>query len=491
MHREDNPLELDGDEMREMVELAAERVIAHLERLPEQPAANVDDPEAIAEAFHEPEPPEQPTVFETLLDELFDDAIPQSLNTPHPGYLAYIPGGGLFHAAVADLIADGVNRYVGTWFAAPALARLEANVVEWFCRMVDYPEEAFGVLTTGGSMANQIAITTARRETLGEAFLDGTVYVSDQVHHSVTKSAVLAGLPADNVRAVETDTAYRIDPDALAERIQADRDAGLDPFLVVANAGSTNTGAVDPMDRLADVSRAEDVWLHADAAYGGFFYLTDRGRDQLAGMAQADSITLDPHKGLFLPYGTGSLLVRDGQALARAHAVSADYIPDKDPGSGLVDFSQLTPELSRDFRGLRVWLPLKMHGLEPFRENLDEKLDLAAWAAERIAELEHVRVVAEPQLSTFAFRAEPDGIGAEALDALNRAWLDAVNQRGRVHLSGTVLEDRFTLRVSVVSFRTHQANLDRCIEDLEATLPEALEAARDGYPVALEDAEDA
>ncbi len=457
-----------------MIDAAMDRIIDHLEDLPEAPAADTGDAEAIAADLHEPRPPETGTALEDLLDTLFDEAIPASLTTPHPGYLAYIPGGGVFHAAVADLIADATNRYVGTWFAAPALARIEADVIEWFCRMVAYPDEAFGLLTTGGSMANQIAITTARRERLPEDFLDGTLYVSDQAHHSVAKAAVLAGFPADNVCKIPSDDTYRIDVDALETTIAQDRADGDRPFLVVANAGSTNTGAVDDLAALADLCQDQDLWLHADAAYGGFFALTDEGQSKLAGLDRAHSITLDPHKGLFLPYGTGALLVREAGALHRAHAVTADYIPEHDPSSDLVDFSQISPELSRDFRGLRVWLPLKLHGLGPFRANLQEKLELARWAADGVASLDHVTMVAWPQLSTLAFRLEPPGVQGEALDALNRAWMDAVNQRSRVHLSGTTLDGRFTVRISVLSFRTHRAHVDACIEDLAQTADEVL-----------------
>ena len=474
MTNADHPLELSRDEQAEMIEKARERVLDHLETLPDQPAANLDEAEAKAEQFDESLPTE-PTPYDELLDSLFEDAIPHSINNPHPGFMAYIPGGGLFHSAVADFVADATNRYVGTWFAAPALARIEANVVEWFCEMMGYPDGSFGLLTTGGSMANLIAITTARRERLPEDFLDGVIYTSDQSHHSVSKAAVLAGFPADNVRSIPTTAEFRIRVDALEAAVEADREAGKDPFFVVATAGTTNTGAVDDLDALADLCEREDLWLHADAAYGGFFALTEEGSQRLAGLDRCDSITVDPHKGLFLPYGTGALLVRDGQSLARAHAVEADYIPDWDPESGLVDFSQLSPELTRDFRGLRIWLPLKMHGIEPFRDELEEKLELARWAADCLREIEYVEVVAEPQLSTLAFRVDPPGVEGEDADELNRAVLEAVNGRGRVHLSGTTLEDRFTIRISILSFRTHREHVAHCLEDVEAAVRAATE----------------
>ncbi|MDX1611390.1 MAG: aminotransferase class I/II-fold pyridoxal phosphate-dependent enzyme, partial [Candidatus Thermoplasmatota archaeon] len=337
--------------------------------------------------------------------------------------------------------------------------------------MVGYPQGAGGLLTSGGSMANLIALVTARHEHLGEAFLDGVIYTSDQTHNSVLKAARFAGIPRGNVREIATDDRFRLRPDALEAAIQADLDQGLEPFFINANAGTTNTGAVDPLEAIADIAEAHGLWLHADAAYGGFFVLTDEGREALNGMARADSITLDPHKGLFLPYGTGSLIVRDPLTLERAHAEEADYLPDT-AGVDLVDYGRISPELSRDFRGLRVWLPLKLHGIAPFRAQLEEKLELASRASQGLSGIEHVSILAEPQLSTLAFRLEPPGMEGEALDALNHAWLDAINRDGRVMLSGTRLEGRFALRVSIVSFRTHQEQVDALLDAAKTTASE-------------------
>jgi aromatic-L-amino-acid decarboxylase len=469
----DRSLELTREEMFDMVSAATDRVVDHLQSLPDQPAANIRTDDQF-EQLREPVP-EEPTPLAELLDNLFEDAIPYSINGPHPGNLSYIPSGGLFHAAVADFVADAVNRYVGAWAGAPALARIEGNVVEWFCEMVGYPDGAFGLLTSGGSIANLVATITARRERLPGDFSDGMIYTSDQAHHSVTNAAVLAGLSQENVRLIPSDKTSRIRVDALEAAVEADRDAGKLPFLIVGSAGTTNTGAVDDLDGLADLADRQDLWLHADAAYGGFFVLTDDGREQLAGLPRCDSITLDPHKGLFLPYGTGALLVRDGNALERVHAVSADYMSEYRLDDGYVDFSQLGPELSRDFRGLRVWLPLRMHGVAPFRANLAEKLDLSRWAASELRDVNHVRVVADPQLSTLAFRVEPPGVTGEPLDDLNREVLDRINQYERVHLSATTVDDRVTLRVCVLSFRTHREHVEHCVEDVARAVADVLE----------------
>ncbi|MCP3962984.1 MAG: aminotransferase class I/II-fold pyridoxal phosphate-dependent enzyme [bacterium] len=457
--------------MRSMVERAMERIVAHIESLPEQPVSASHGGEELARSLAEPLP-EAGTPFDELLDLIFDRAVPCSFNTASPGYLAYIPSGGIFHSAVADLIADSVNRYVGVWLAAPGLAQLEINVVRWLCEMVGYPPDAGGVLLSGGSLANLTAVVTARQERLGEDFLRGTLYTSDQTHHSVLKAAVLAGFPARNVRSVPCDEGFRIRTDELERRIGEDHADGLQPFLIAGNAGTTNTGAVDDLGGLADVAARHQLWLHVDAAYGGFFALTERGRRAMRGLERADSITLDPHKGLFLPYGTGSLLVRDVGALKRTHSIHADYMPAMRGGAEMADFCEISPELSRELRGLRAWLPIKMHGIGVFRWNLDEKLDLVRWATEELRTIPDLEIVAEPQLSLVVFRLRPEGAGREQLDQLNRDFMERINQRQRVMLTGTVLDGSFALRICVLSFRTHQERMEMALEDIRAAAQE-------------------
>lgn len=457
--------------MRDMVDRSMERILAHIESLPVQPMHATTGGKKLARSLREPLP-ERGQPFEKLLRLLFGRVIPASLNTASPGYLAYIPGGGIFHAALADLIADATNRYVGVWAAAPGLVQIEENVIQWFCSMLGLPATAGGILTTGGSLANLIAVITARRERLPPEFLGGVVYASEEAHHSVRKAAHLAGLLPDRVRAIPTDALFRLRPDALASAIARDRGAGLSPFLLVASAGTTSTGAVDDLDALAAVAEREGLHFHVDAAYGGFFALTERGRAALRGIERASSVTLDPHKSLFLPYGTGCLLVRDREALRRAHAAPARYLPPMQSEEGLVDFCELGPELSRDARGLRVWLPLAMHGAGVFRDALDEKLDLARWAADELRAMTGVEMVAEPQLSLLAFRARRAGASDAEGDARSRRLLAKVNGRQRVLLSGTVVQGRFVIRMCVLAFRTHKDRMEAAIEDVRASLAE-------------------
>jgi aromatic-L-amino-acid decarboxylase len=464
-------LELSAEMMRGMVEEAMERIVTHIQSLPQQPSADVTDGAALARSMIEPLP-QQGMPFSAILSSLFEEIIPRTYNTASPGYLAYIPGGGIFHAAVADLISDATNRYVGVWAAAPGLAQIEANVMRWFAEILGYPPTARGILTTGGSMANFTAIVTARRDRLPESFLSGTLYASDQVHHSVLKAAIMAGFPEGSLREIPSDDGFRLRIDSLFEQIALDRRNGYTPFMIIGSAGTTNTGAVDDLVGLAGLAAQEGLWFHVDAAYGGFFMLTERGRKVMRGIERADSVTLDPHKALFLPYGTGSLLVKDGEALRRAHTVHAHYMPPMQEDADLIDFCLYSPELSRDFRGLRVWLPLKMQGVQPFQQNLDEKLDLVHWATRELRRIPGIEIVAEPQLTIVAFRYRPLEPQNKDLDALNQRLLEKINGKKRVYLTATRLRGDFVIRICIVSFRTHFDRMQACIEDIRRSIEE-------------------
>lgn len=401
-------------------------------------------------------PPRGPSPLGELLDTI-EIAAGKGFDTANPGFVGYIPGGGLYASALADFIACVINRYTGISAPAPALVQMEATVLRWLCDLFGLPPTSQGVLTPGGSMSNLSAIVTARTVKLGERFLNGTMYVSDEVHHSITKSARFAGLPKDAVRVVPSDEALHIDVDALREQVQQDRARGRRPFLVVASAGTINTGAVDPLRDIADLAHAEDLWFHVDGAYGGFFQLTERGRERLRGIERAHSITLDPHKGMFLPYGTGCLLVRDAQHLRAAHEGHAHYLPAASVDPGVPDFSAFSPELTRDFRGLRLWLPLHLHGVDTFVRALDEKLDLTRYAYEELKSMNHLTVPWSPELSLIAFRRGNGG-------GENEALLERINSTGRMWLSSAWFRGHTYLRMCILSHRTRTERIREGID---------------------------
>jgi aromatic-L-amino-acid/L-tryptophan decarboxylase len=454
-------LEPSAADMRSMIGAAGDFLVEFIERLPDAPAADLDGAMEVARKLRE-SAPEDEQGFATLLATVAEGAS-KAFNTAGPGYLAYIPGGGLFAAAIADLLACGVNRYVGVWNASPVFTQMEATAIRWLADLFGYPEQARGILTSGGSMANFSAIVTARRTLLGDDFLTGTIYVSSQTHASVAKAAILAGFPERNVRAVPCTDGLRVDTDALRAMIRDDRAKGHRPCLLVANAGTTNTGAVDPIAECVDIAREDGLWVHVDGAYGGFFQLTDRGRRLFDGIESADSITLDPHKGMFLPYGTGCLLVREGQRLREAHQVGAEYLQDLAPEDEIPNFADYSPELSRDFRGLRVWLPIKLHGLGAFRAALDEKLDLAAFLDSGLRDTPGFELPWKTELTVVAFRYVPRGEGSD-IDAFNRRLLERINASQRVFLSSTTIDGQFIIRACIVSHRTHRDRIEEALE---------------------------
>lgn len=440
---------------------ALEAVVEFVESLPSSPASDRAGVSELASRFRE-EAPEFGESFDKVLASVLE-ASSKGIETAGPGFFGFIPGGGLYASAIAAYIGFAMNRFVNMWEAAPALAQLEATVLRWFSDLFQFPPETVGILTSGGSVANLSAIVTARSALLTQNFLDGTLYTSEHAHASVAKAAIIAGFPQRNVRIVPCTRDLRMDVEALHDMVDADRREGFRPFCVVANAGTTNTGTVDPLVDLVQIAHERRMWIHVDAAYGGFFQLTDRGRRTLRGIAGADSITLDPHKGMFLPYGTGALLVRDGARLREAHHVEAHYMQDVHADAEIPSFMHYGPELSRDFRGLRVWVPVKLHGLQAFRDALDEKLDLARLFYDELAATPGFELPWEPDLTIVPFRYRFRSIDQ---DEGNRRLLDEVNASKRVFLTSTRVEQRFTLRMCILSHRSHRDRVQECIEIL-------------------------
>ena len=388
-------------------------------------------------------------------------------NPASPGHLAYIPGGGLYHSALGDFLAAVSNKYAGIFFTGPGAVRMEHQLVRWTADLVGYPAGAGGHIASGGSLATLAAIVAAREAhgLRGADYARAVVYLTTQAHHSIAKALRIAGLGEAQVRRVPMDEGYRMRPDALAETIAADRAAGLRPWLVTAAAGTTDTGAVDPLDAIASVAQRERCWFHVDAAYGGFFLLTEHGRDLLRGIERSDSVILDPHKGLFLPYGSGIVIVRSGEALAAAHDYEGAYMQDAERGFGEASPADLSPELSKHFRALRMWLPLMLVGTRPFRAALEEKLLLARYFHAEARGL-GFEVGPPPALSIVTCRWVPPGASPAEVDRLNQALVDGVRRAGRVFLSSTLLDGRFTIRMAALAFRTHRRTIDLALRVL-------------------------
>jgi aromatic-L-amino-acid decarboxylase len=389
-----------------------------------------------------------------------------------PGYLAYIPGGGLYHSALGDYIAAVTNKYAGIFFAGPGAVRMENLLLRWVADLVGYPASAGGNIASGGSIANLIAVATARdaHGISGASAASAVVYLTTQAHHCIEKALRLAGLGDVRLRHVALDARYRMDPEALAGAIADDRAQGLRPWMVIAAAGTTDTGAVDPLEAIGDIARREGCWFHVDAAYGGFFLLTEHGRAIMRGIERSDSVVLDPHKTLFLPYGSGIVLVRDAAQLETTHRYMGHYMQDALREPGDVSPAEVSPELTKHFRALRMWLPLVLLGTRPFAAALDEKLLLARYFRAEVQRL-GFEVGPEPDLSVVTYRWAPPGATLDEANALNQAIVERVKHDGRVFLSSTMLDGRFTLRLVAVSFRTHRTTIDLALDVLSSSLP--------------------
>ena len=312
-----------------------------------------------------------PRSFDALLDQLREDVFPFMSRLDHPGYFAFIPACGTFPGALGDLLASALNPYVGTWMEAAGPSRLELVVLSWFKEWIGYPEQAAGVLVSGGSSANMTALACARETLLGPMTSGAVAYVSDQGHSSFARAARLLGFRPDQLRVLPTDRDGRLRPETLAAAIDADVRAGRTPLFAAGVAGTTNTGAIDPLAALARVCRDRGVWFHVDGAYGGFAAITERGRAALAGIELADSVTLDPHKWLYQPFECGSLLVRDGRHLRRAFEIVPDYLRDSAVGDAEVNFADHGLQLSRGSRALKIWLSIGFFGVPAFRAAID------------------------------------------------------------------------------------------------------------------------
>ncbi|MCA2229867.1 pyridoxal phosphate-dependent decarboxylase family protein [Nonomuraea aurantiaca] len=443
------PLDLDPSAIQRLGRHAVDFLADWVRELDSAPASDYGQAAHLVTTLRRP-PGDGPGDFAALL-ELFRQAAGQGVDTAGQGYLAYFPAGGLVTAALAELLALTVNRFTGVAQVAPALVAMEHGVLTWFCDRFGLPAGSGGLVTTGASVATLSALLAARH-----SHGDGILYVTEHTHYCVAKAARIAGLPAERIRTVPATADLRMDVSAAATMIAADRAAGLHPFLLVGTAGTTSSGTIDPLPELGELARREGLWFHVDAAYGGGFQLTERGRDRLAGIEAADSIALDPHKSLFLPYGTGLLLVRDPAVLHAAHAADARYLQDLSPVDDLPDFGHLGVELTREFRGLRLWLPLHLHGVRAFERELDEKLNLAAHLHNRLTQDSRFEVPWQPDLTVVLFRLR-------GTDEDNRRLLAEINAGRRVYLSSTTIDGRFFLRVCVLSFRTHADRVEEAL----------------------------
>ncbi len=388
------------------------------------------------------------------------------INAASGKHLGYIPGGGIFTAALADFIAAVTNPYASVYYASPGAATIENEVIAWLKGIFSFPDSSVGCLSSGGSVSTLIAFTAARdkHKVKNEFIQKNVVYLSEQVHHSTQKALRIIGLEDVIIRYIPLDDHHKIKTEALHSLVEADLSAGLIPFMVVATAGTTDTGAVDPLNEIAGIAKKYNMWFHVDAAYGGFFITTSK-KELFKGIEKADSMIIDPHKGMFLPYGVGAVLVKDSASVLHSNYYTANYMQDVSSEELLQSAANLSPELTKHFRGLRVWLPLQMHGAAPFIACLEEKLLLVKYFRNQLAALGFL-LGPEPDLSVsyFWFPFTKD----EEMN--NRKLMDEIHADGSVFLSSSIVENRFVIRMAILSFRTKKETIDEAVAMIESCL---------------------
>jgi glutamate/tyrosine decarboxylase-like PLP-dependent enzyme len=461
-------LELTREEMRELGRTIVEMMIEHFATLRDKPASVIGSRRELAALLDGP-PPEQPQAAREALERI-DSAVFANLSrVDHPRFFAFVPGPNNFVSALAEALAAGHDAFVGSWMGGSGAAQLELTTINWLRQFCGLPDSADGLFVSGGSMANLTALAVARREKLGDRLEGAVVYCSDQTHSSVERGLHVLGFAREQVRKIASDESFRLPLDALSGQVAADRAAGLRPFSVVANAGTTNTGAVDPLGELAEFCRREELWLHADGAYGAAAVLCERGRALLEGLDRVDSLSLDPHKWLFQPFECGCVLVREGALLERTFRILPDYLKDIHRGEDEVNFCDRGIQLTRSFRALKLWLSIQVFGLAAFRRAVERGFEIAESVERLLRARPRFEIVTRAQMGILTFRYLPE-IGD--VDRFTAALARRIAADGYLMLSTTTLRGRTVLRMCTINPRTTDEEVAAVVERIEALAAE-------------------
>ncbi len=468
-----NDLQMDAEQMLELAQKATELVVRRIEGLPSEPAWRGGWRSELEPLMKE-DPPEAGRPAAEVLERAAREILPVAGRVDHPRFFAFVPSSPTWPGVLADFMAAGHNIFQGTWLGASGPSQLEVVVIDWFCRWIGYPESAGGLFTSGGSAASLDGLVAARE---AAGYPEGAaVYMSDQSHTALIRAAKIVGIRPDHIRMVPSDERYRIDVGELERMLAADRAAGLTPIAVCANAGATNTGAVDPIEALADLCEREGVWLHVDAAYGGFAILTDEGRRLFTGIERADSIAMDAHKWLFQPFETGCLLVKDVRKLEEAFSVRPEYLQDTEWGTDHPNFGDRGLQLSRSFRALKVWMSIQTFGMRAFRRAIGRGIELAAQADAYIRESDTLQIANPASLGVVCFRVKPKGTDADeaTLERVNEAVQARVIEEGVAMMSSTRLRGTYSLRLCILNHTSTWDDVRTTLETIERFGREAL-----------------
>jgi glutamate/tyrosine decarboxylase-like PLP-dependent enzyme len=450
---------LSRDEMREFGYRVVDLLADHFANVQDGPVGTKADSEKLIPLF-DVDPPETGRNPNELLAQLARDVFPNNLHVDHPRFFAFVPGPNNFVSTMADALAAGFNIFNGTWLGGSAAAAVELGVVRWLSRVCGFPESAGGLFVSGGSMANLTALVAARNALLCDRTEGATIYFSDQTHSSVERALRVIGFLPEQLRKLPSDENFRLSIQTLRKAFDGDRAKGLRPFCVIANAGTTNTGAIDPLNELADLVAKEKLWLHIDGAFGAAAVLSERGKKMLPGIARADSISLDPHKWLFQSFECGCVLVRDVALLKSAFQIKPDYLRDVHRNVEEFNPGDHGVQLTRSFRALKVWLSLQTFGVAAFREAITRGFELAEIAERELRARKGWEILSPAQLATVCFRFGKS-------DEVQTQLVDLMMKDGYALLTSTELRGIASLRLCTINPRTTEQDIVETVSRLD------------------------
>lgn len=460
----EQPLEFTEEEIKNMLDLTVNAVVKYEREFHKMnPMGEAHDPKTngLLAGFKTPHHalknlPENPQSFEAQLDLIFKELQPYSQLPGHPNFAAYVAGAGNPISNIAELISRTLNPFSGHYMMAPGLVALENEVIKWFLDLFQFDaQKSNGFLTTGSSYATLSAIMMARQKKItGQDYSKVTAYINSDGHHCVAKAWAMLGFKKENLKMIKLKN-HAMDVDSLQKEIVEDKKAGLKPMMVFATLGSTKTGSVDDLASISKIAKEHDLWLHSDGAYGALFMLTEKGKSLFKDIAESDSLAFDPHKALQLPYGTGCLIVKDAKDMLFNYHADDSYMPPVT--DGIYDYADITPELSREYRGLRVWLPLKVLGIGPFKLNLEEKLKLADWMSEELKTNKKLIVQRNPDLSIVTF-SHVSG------DEKTQELMANLNGSREIFLSSCVIDNKVAIRFCLLGHKLHFQQLEKVLK---------------------------
>jgi len=456
MNKNSHKLQLSRDDMKQYGYQVIDAIVEHFDTEHEKkPVAYASRKEM--DSLFNMEIPKEATYYQDVLDFVVTKVLPNSNIVSHPKSYSFVPGPSNYVSVMADTLATGFNIFSGGWAASPAAAELEIVSMNWLLKLFKFPtKKGGGIFTSGGSMANLTALVTARRQCCGDDFSKASIYMSDQAHSSNIKAIRVLGFKKEQVRIIPTDIEFKMSINKLKNAIAKDRLEGLQPFCIIASAGTTNTGSVDPLNEIAKICKAEKLWFHIDGAYGAAAFLSKKGSQLLKGIEKADSLTIDPHKWMYQPYEMGCLLVRNHKWLSQAFSEKPEYLRDIEGNTSEINFYDHGIQLTRRFRALKFYMSMKTFGLNAFKKAVTYSIDLAEEIEDYLRKSANWEVISPATLAVVNFRYNPIGnsYSERKIDAINQEISKKIVASREALLVTTILQNQVVLRMCLINPRT-------------------------------------